>query len=58
MLANNFLTACIIVNGDVNVNVNYDIFNNLLEKILILEVLKNSVIIIDNTAFHKSYEAK
>lgn len=53
-LTNNSLTACGIVNG----NVDSDTFNTWLEKILIPELPKNSVVIMDNAAFHKSLKTK
>ena len=53
-LINNSLTACGIVNG----NVDSDIFNTWLEKILVPELPKNSVIIMDNPAFHKDHRTK
>ena len=49
-LVNNSLTAC----GLVNDNVDSDTFNTWLEKILITELPKNSVVIMDNAAFHNS----
>ena len=53
-LVNNSLTAC----GTVNSNVDSDTFNTWLEKILIPELAKNSVIIMDNASFHKSLMTK
>ena len=53
-LVNNSLTACGIVNG----NVDYDTFNTWLEKILVPELPENSVVVMDNAAFHKSYRTK
>ena len=53
-LVNNSLTACGLVNG----NVDSDTFNTWLEKILIPELPKNSVVIMDNAAFHKSPKTK
>ena len=53
-LINNSLTACGIVNG----NVDSDVFNTWLEKILIPELPENSVIIMDNAAFHKGHKTK
>ena len=53
-LINNSLTACGIVNG----NVDSDIFNTWLEKILVPELPKNSVIIMDNAAFHKGHRTE
>ena len=53
-LVNNSLTACGIVNG----NVDSDTFNTWLEKILIPELPKNSVVIMDNASFHKSLKTK
>ena len=53
-LINNSLTACGIVNG----NVDSDTFNTWLEKILVPKLPKNSVIIMDNAAFYKGYRTK
>ena len=53
-LVNNSLTACGIVNG----NVDSDTFNTWLEKILVPELPRNSVIILDNATFHKSLRTK
>ena len=53
-LVNNSLTAC----GTVNGNVDSDTFNTWLEEILIPELPKNSVVIMDNAAFHKSLKTK
>ena len=53
-LVNNSLTAC----GTVNGNVDSDTFNTWLEKILIPELPKNSVVIMDNASFHKSLKTK
>ena len=53
-LVNNSLTAC----GTVNSNVYSNTFNTWLEKILILELPKNSVVIMDNASFHKSLKIK
>ena len=53
-LVNNSLTACGIVNG----NVDYDIFNTWLEKILVPELPKKSVVITDNAFFYKSLNTK
>ena len=53
-LINNSLTACGIVDG----NVDSDVFNTWLEKILIPELPENSVIIMDNAAFHKGHKTK
>ena len=51
---NNSLTACGIVNGNIDSNT----FNVWLEKILMPELPRNSVIIMDNAAFHKSLRTK
>ena len=53
-LVNNSLAACATVNG----NVDSDTFNTWLEEILIPELPKNSAIIMDNAAFHKSLKTK
>jgi len=53
-LVNNSLIACGIVNG----NVDSDTFNTWLEKILIPELPKKSVVIMDNASFHKSLKTK
>ena len=53
-LVNDSLTACGIVNG----NVDSDTFNTWLEQILIPELPTNSVVIMDNAAFHKSLKTK
>ena len=49
-LVNNSLTACGLVNG----NVDSGIFNTCLEKILIPELPKNLVVIMDNELFIKA----
>ena len=41
-----------------NGNVDSDTFNTWLEKILIPELPKNSVVIMDNASFHKSLKTK
>ena len=53
-LINNSLTACGIVNG----NVDSDTFNTWLEKILVPELPENSVIIMDNASFHKGHRTE
>ena len=53
-LINNLLAAC----GTVHANIDSDIFNTWLEKILIPELPKNSVVIMDNASFHKSLKTK
>tara|TARA_B100000475_G_C14949350_1_gene295016 strand:+ start:419 stop:904 length:486 start_codon:yes stop_codon:yes gene_type:complete len=53
-LVNNSFTACGIVNGNIDSNT----FNAWLEKILIPELPENSIIIMDNAAFHKSQRTK
>lgn len=53
-LINNSLTAC----GTVHGNIDSDTFNIWLEKILIPELPKNSVVIMDNASFHKSLKTK
>ena len=53
-LINNSLTACGIVNG----NVDSDTFNTWLEKILVPELPENSVVIMDNASFHKGYRTE
>ena len=53
-LIKNSLTACGIVHG----NIDSDTFNTWLEKILIPALPKNSVVIMDNAAFHKSLKKK
>ena len=53
-LVNNSFTACGLVNG----NVDSDTLNTWLEKILIPELPKNSVVIMDNASFHKSLKTK
>ena len=53
-LVNNLFTACGIVNG----NVDSDTFNTWLEKILVPELPRNSIVIMDNASFHKSIRTK
>ena len=53
-LINNSLIACATVHG----NIDSDTFNTWLEKILIPELPKNSVVIMDNASFHKSLMTK
>jgi transposase len=53
-LINGSLIGCGIVQG----NVDSDVFNTWLEKILIPELPQNSVVIMDNAAFHKSSATK
>ena len=53
-LINNSLTAC----GTVHGNIDSDTFNTWLEKILIPELPKNSVVVMDNASFHKSPKTK
>ena len=53
-LVNNLFTACRIVNG----NVDSDTFNAWLEKILVPELPRNSIVIMDNAAFHKSVRTR
>ena len=53
-LINNSLTAC----GTVHGNIDSDTFNIWLEKILIPELPKNSVVIMDNTSFYESIKTK
>lgn len=48
-LVNNSLTTYVVVNG----NINSDRFNTWLEKIPIIELPENSVIIMDNTALYQ-----
>ena len=53
-LVNNSLTACGIVNGYVDSST----FNTWLEKILVPVLPENTVIIMDNAAFHKGHRTK
>ena len=53
-LINGSLIGCGIVQG----NVDSDVFNTWLEKILIPELPQDSVVIMDNAAFHKSSTTK
>ena len=53
-LINGSLIGCGIVQG----NVDSDVFNTWLETILIPELPQNSVVIMDNAAFHKSSATK
>jgi len=53
-LINGSLVGCGIVQG----NVDSDVFNTWLEKILIPELPQNSVVIMDNAAFHKNSTTK
>ena len=40
--------------GIVNANVDTDVFNTWLEKILIPDLPQNSIVVMDNASFHKS----
>ena len=53
-LINGSLVGCGIVQG----NVDSDVFNTWLEKILIPELPQNSIVIMDNAAFHKNSATK
>lgn len=53
-LINSELTAC----GIIESNVDSEVFNTWLEKILITQLPKNSIVVMDNATFHKSKRTK